>query len=64
MSLHQRNKFLCIPPILNDQIIKYLEDAYTSILTGTAPSAAMTTYAAGVNQVLSNYKLITASQSQ
>jgi multiple sugar transport system substrate-binding protein len=49
---------------LNDQIIKYLEDAYTSYLTGTTPTAAMQTYASGVNQVLTNYKLISASQSQ
>lgn len=43
---------------LNDQMIKYMEDAINAYAQGTAPSAALETMSQGFNQVLSRYGLV------
>jgi multiple sugar transport system substrate-binding protein len=46
---------------LNDQMIKYFEDAVNSLSSGSAPSSALTTASTGFHQVLSRYGLVSAS---
>ncbi len=46
---------------LNDQMIKYLEDAVNSVAGGSAPSAALKTASYGFQQILSKYGLVSAS---
>jgi len=40
---------------INDEIIKYFEDAINSTLAGGDPQAALQTVASGVKQVLDKY---------
>lgn len=49
---------------LNDQMIKYIEDAINSVASGTAPSAALQTASSGFNQVLNRYGLTTSTVPQ
>jgi multiple sugar transport system substrate-binding protein len=46
---------------LNDQMIKYLEDAVNSLSTGSSPGSALSTAATGFQQVLSRYGLVSAA---
>lgn len=46
---------------LNDKLIKYLEDAVNSVITGSAPSAALQTASSGFRQVLGQYGLTSNS---
>lgn len=48
---------------LNDQLIKYLEDAVNSLSSGASPEGALTTAAQGFQQVLSKYGLVAASSN-
>lgn len=49
---------------LNDQMIKYLEDAVNGLQEGAAPSAVLQTAAAGFRQVLTRYGLVTSATTQ
>ncbi len=46
---------------INDQIIKYYEDAVNKINTGNAPSDALLTVSSGVQQVLTQYGYISTN---
>lgn len=48
---------------LNDKLIKYLEDAVTSVASGNSPVKALETAQFGFTQVLSNYGLSSAPTS-
>lgn len=49
------------PTGINSQIDKYFEDAINAVNSGSAPKDVLPTVASGVNQVLSQYGLVTAS---
>ena len=46
---------------LNDQLIKYLENAVNSLSEGNSPEQALNTAASGFNQVLSQYGIVSSS---
>ncbi len=46
---------------LNDQLIKYMEDAVNGMSAGSAPTAVLQTMAAGFQQVLSKFGLVSAA---
>ncbi|OGG04125.1 hypothetical protein A2Z33_03100 [Candidatus Gottesmanbacteria bacterium RBG_16_52_11] len=46
---------------INDKLIKYLEDAVTSVNSGSSPKDALKTYASGMQQVFSQYGLSVSS---
>jgi len=46
---------------INDKLIKYLEDAVNSVLSGNSPQKALETAQSGFTQVLSSYGLSSAS---
>lgn len=46
---------------LNDQMIKYLEDAVNGLSSGGSPTALLTTVAQGFSQVLARYGLVSAT---
>lgn len=48
---------------INDQIIKYYEDAVNAVLSGTAPDKALETVATGVAQVLRQYGVATTAKT-
>ncbi len=48
---------------LNDRLIKYLEDAVNSLVSGASPESALQTAGAGFNQVLSQYGLVSTTGS-
>jgi multiple sugar transport system substrate-binding protein len=49
---------------LNDQMIKYLEDAVNGLSAGGSPTSVLTTAANGFQQVLSRYGLVSAAAPQ
>jgi multiple sugar transport system substrate-binding protein len=49
---------------LNDQIIKYYEDAINKVNSGTEAGSALSTVASGVQQVLTQYGLLTAKPQE
>ena len=49
---------------LNDQMIKYLEDAVNGLSSGGSPTSVLTITASGFQQVLSRYGLVSASAPQ
>lgn len=49
---------------INDRIIQYFKDAVNSLSLGTSPQSALETVAQGVQQVFSDYGLVTASPSE
>jgi multiple sugar transport system substrate-binding protein len=46
---------------LNDQLIKYLEDAVNGVISGASPTSALGTAATGFSQVLGRYGLTSSS---